>query len=196
MGKHYVKLTELAELLTAQAVNGYIERGDVVKCLYSAPSICAAKLNSIAQQERPRIYKTQDFTGNVINYRHNGQIKLKYTKVREFIEDGKIGKFISPLRLKLTEMGIDISQVKRGEKAFDSFVDGGRFDEFEFIFTKAELAKALGVSANTVTKYFKMGLRPRVYDELYSKYWVGWKGIRRYCLLGEIIEAIKRLNAQ
>ncbi len=180
MGKHYVKLTELAELLTAQAVNGYIERGDVVKCLYSAPSICAAKLNSIAQQERPRIYKTQDFTGNVINYRHNG----------------KIGKFISPLRLKLTEMGIDISQVKRGEKAFDSFVDGGRFDEFEFIFTKAELAKALGVSANTVTKYFKMGLRPRVYDELYSKYWVGWKGIRRYCLLGEIIEAIKRLNAQ
>lgn len=192
MGKHYVKLTELTELLTAQAVNGYIERGDVVKCLYSAPSIGAAKLNSITQQKRPRIYKAQDFTGNVINYRHNG----------------KIGKFISPLRLKLTEMGIDISQVKRGERAFgivtkreaeifySERIDGVIFDEYEVIFAKGDLANALGVSKNTITRYFKMGLRLREHYGLYSKYWEGQKSVGRYYLLWEIIDAINKLNCQ
>lgn len=175
----------MAVIQAADVGSGYVDRAEIIRQINGLEAINTSTLSKYKTRDTsgtttPRIYNATTFRGNLNGYK----LRMKNSKKE------------SVLRAKLANIGVSVDEVRIGAKAFGVWAgDDLLLDEYSFIFTKKQCAEMLGVSVNTITRYFKI-ISPKKENGLYIKRANKWDYAYTddFWLVDDIIEQLIKLQ--
>lgn len=194
MAHRFIELAKLTEISNTLSTVGHIDRAELIKRIMALPTITGTKVERLKHKPRSVVYNVVGLKQNFNRWKHD----MRFSKGKQ-----------SFLRDELTACGVNLDCIKPGQQMFcpshyklgneviEKFRDDSHMmDEFDVAFTKGQCAIALGITPNTIKRYFGL-IEIHVFNEVYVQFDNHkWKRvhIKPFLLISDIITQLEKLN--